>query len=255
MIKHWFFTGDIHGSIERMITLNNYLINRGLKPKECAVICLGDVGFNFYLNKKDITLKNLFVENCGYTIYCLKGNHEARPIDLPNINKIYDYEVNGSVYVEEEYPTIKYFCDTTGATYNINGYKFLTIGGAYSVDKYYRLEKGWTWFDNEQLTIAERELITQTCSGNNFDFILTHTCPISWQPIDLFINLPDSHPVDSTMEEWLENFKEKINYKVWLFGHYHDDRFINSKSEMLFTDLVPMEYFIDKYIKGEYNHI
>lgn len=251
MIKHWFFTGDIHGSIDHLMFLNNCLIN----PKECAIICLGDVGFNYSLDKNDYQIKNIFKQKCQYTIYCLKGNHEARPTDVKNIKKIYDTNVQGNIYIEEEFPTIKYFCDAEGATYNINGYKILTIGGAYSVDKYYRLEKGWNWFENEQLTTDEKEFITKKCSGGNYDFVLTHTCPLSWQPTDLFISLPDSYPIDSSMEKWLDQLKDKIDYRVWLFGHYHDDRFINEKSEMLFTNLIPMEYFIDKYIKGEYNYI
>ena len=255
MIKHWYFTGDIHADLNRFYSIENSLKRKGFDTNECGVIVLGDVGFNYFLDHRDISLKKKFIKNCGYTIYCLKGNHEARPTDVKNIKKVYDTNVQGNVYIEEEFPTIKYFCDAEGATYNINGYKILTIGGAYSVDKYCRLEKGWNWFENEQLTNNEREFITKKCSGEKFDFILTHTCPLSWQPTDLFINLPSSYPIDSSMEEWLEQLKDKIDYKVCLFGHYHDDRTINEKSEMLVTNLIPMEYFIDKYIKGEYNYI
>lgn len=254
-IKHWFFTSDTHGSLNDFYNIQRKIISQGYDPTECGVIVLGDVGFNYFLDHRDISLKKKFIKDCGYTIYCLKGNHEARPQKIEGMKKIYDTEVCGYIYYEEEFPAIKYFCDAEGATYNINGYKILTIGGAYSVDKYYRLEKGWNWFENEQLTTVEREFITKKCSGKKFDFVLTHTCPLSWQPTDLFISLPASYPIDSSMEEWLEQLKDKIDYKVWLFGHYHDDRTINEKSEMLFTDLIPMEYFIDKYIKGEYSYI
>ena len=37
-----------------------------------------------------------------------------------------------------------------GEIYNINGKSILVIGGAYSVDKEYRLLKGWSWFKDEQ---------------------------------------------------------------------------------------------------------
>ena len=45
--------------------------------------------------------------------------------------------VQGEVYAEEPYPNILYAQD--GGTYTISGKSFLTIGGAYSVDKPYRL--------------------------------------------------------------------------------------------------------------------
>jgi 3-oxoacid CoA-transferase subunit A len=95
------------------------------------LIILGDAGFNFYLNKTDWKLKRN-TNNTGYTIYCVRGNHEERPENL-KIPLVYDEEVNGLVYCEKEFPNIKYFVD--GSSYDIKGYSVLTIGGAYSVDK------------------------------------------------------------------------------------------------------------------------
>ena len=53
-IKHWLVTGDIHGRIQERVDA----IDRNLyPPNETALICLGDVGVNFYLNRSDTKRK------------------------------------------------------------------------------------------------------------------------------------------------------------------------------------------------------
>lgn len=247
-IKQWLFTSDTHGSLNDFYSIQRKIIAQGYNPTECAVIILGDAGFNYYLDHRDKNLKDWFSTKCDYTVYCIKGNHEARPTDIKTMEKHYDYDVCGPVYLEPHYPKIRYFLDTVGKCYKINGYSMLTIGGAYSVDKYYRLEHGWGWFDNEQLSQGEMDYITHKVTGNNFDFVLSHTCPLSWQPIDLFLSVIDQSKVDNTMEVWMDELKNKINYKTWLFGHYHDDRLVRPKVEMLYSDVIPLEYYVDHYI-------
>ena len=45
MIKNWLVTGDTHGQVlERLSHI-------GYPPDETALIILGDMGLNFYLNK------------------------------------------------------------------------------------------------------------------------------------------------------------------------------------------------------------
>lgn len=58
------------------------------------------------------------------------------------------------VDVEVSYPHIKYASDRA-ALYTIADQLTLVIPGAYSVDKYYRLQMGWNWFPGEQLTALE----------------------------------------------------------------------------------------------------
>ena len=54
--------------------------------------------------------------------------------------------------------------------------------------------------------------------------MLSHTCPLSLQPTDLFLRGLDQSTVDNTMELWLEKLANSIEWKIWLFGHYHADR-------------------------------
>ena len=39
------------------------------------------------------------------------------------------------------------------------------------------------------------------------------------------------------MEKWLEEVETRLNYRHWLFAHFHDDRKINSKVTMLFNTI------------------
>lgn len=234
-IKKFIVSGDTHGDVETRIKniMRNLMPPIGLDISEIAVIILGDVGLNFYLNKTDEKKKKILA-NYGIRIYCVRGNHEERPENL-NFQTIYDDDVMGEVYVDPINSEIRYFLD--GEAYNIEGYHCLVIGGAYSVDKWYRLNRaGLTettnnpkvtgWFADEQLSDWEMQAIVyhRFGQGEKFDFILTHTCPISWEPKDLFLGFIDQSEVDKSMEQFLEEVKKEVKWNIWCFGHYHADR-------------------------------
>ena len=227
MIKHWIITGDTHGRVVSRIgnISRNY---PDYEPSETAIIILGDAGINFYLNKSDKKNKAA-INSLGYHIYCVRGNHEERPQKIPDMLVNYDKNVQGLVYLEKEYPLIKYFQD--GGIYRIKNHSCLVIGGAYSVDKYWRLQRAAAegssfsgWFEGELLTQEEMERIEFLTKEKEFDFILTHTCPTSFEPRDLFLDCVDQSTVDKSMEEFLEKIKNETDWKIWCFGHFHADR-------------------------------
>jgi len=224
------------------------------------LIILGDVGFNFYLNKTDRKNKE-YVQSLNCLVYCVRGNHEERPENLPSILEDYDELINGYVMYEKEYPNIRYLKD--GGIYNFNGYSTLVIGGAYSVDKNYRLaiaaargigpETQWTgWFKDEQLTPQEMFNIEANVQNMSFDFVLSHTCPYTWQPFNLFLTNVDQHTVDNTMEKWLDNLKNEINWKyAWLFGHFHEDNVIRPHVEMFMNNFATLDEIADRWEKWD----
>jgi 3-oxoacid CoA-transferase subunit A len=232
-IKKFIVSGDCHGDVETRIKniMRNLMPPIGLDISEIAVIILGDVGLNFYLNKTDEKKKKILA-NYGIRIYCVRGNHEERPENL-NFQTIYDDDVMGEVYIDPINSEIRYFLD--GEAYNIEGYRCLVIGGAYSVDKWYRLERaGLTektnnpklsgWFADEQISDWEAQAIAYHHFGQEYDFILTHTCPLSWEPTDLFLGFIDQSKVDKSMEQFLDQVKDEVKWNIWCFGHYHADR-------------------------------
>jgi 3-oxoacid CoA-transferase subunit A len=219
-------------------------------PNETAIIILGDVGFNYYKNKKDQKLKH-HAAQFGYTLYCLRGNHEDRAVFCKDVDVVYDSFVYGNVYQEKEFPNIKYFSDEV-AEYHIMGKRVLCIPGAYSVDKWYRLQNGWTWFAQEQLSEEEMLYAEKAFSGKYYDFVFSHAAPLDWEPTDLFLNCIDQSTVDKTMEVWMNKFKEMIMWKCWCFAHYHADRIERPYVEQFYIEVEDLETIIkrwDKYTK------
>jgi 3-oxoacid CoA-transferase subunit A len=224
--------GDIHGKTPIVL---EELINRPNKDK-IAVILLGDAGLNYYGNTRDFYFKK-YMNEIGVHFYCLRGNHEKRPEDVAGIERMFDCYTENYVYAEPQFPNIKYLID--GYEYMFNGYSCLAIGGAYSVDKWYRLERNWMWFANEQLNEKEKSAILDKWTNQFVNIILSHTCPFDWQPTDLFIPEVDQIAVDNSMELWLNEVKNKVFWDKWLFGHYHQTRdIIEMRVKMLSNDIL-----------------
>jgi 3-oxoacid CoA-transferase subunit A len=165
------------------------------------------------------------------------------------------------VYYEPEFPHIRYFLDY--GFYEITGYSCLIIGGAYSVDKAWRLQrcmlteetndpKKSGWFNDEQLTPEEREdcmrqIKAFAATGKTVDFIMTHTCPYSVEPRDMFLNFIDQSTVDDSMEHWLDEVKDTIKWNIWLWAHFHDDRLERPHMEMYYNDIEELQTIVDRW--------
>ena len=253
MIKNWIITGDTHGGMSTITRVGN--IHRNMEdcvPEYTGVIILGDAGLNFYLNGTDKKYKKQ-LNDMGYYIYCVRGNHEERPENIPGMVLVEDENVKNLVWFQEEFPNIRYFVD--GNEYNIGGHSALVIGGAYSIDKWYRLARaGYApeeaetanpkkcgWFKDELLTQEEMEAIGKKVLNKRYDFVLSHTCPMSWEPVDLFLRGIDQSQVDKSMEVWMDALKNCIDWRVWLFGHFHADRVEREFVEQMYTDYEKLE--------------
>ena len=256
---NFYVTGDKHGQFQSI--LESGIVH----DSNNAIIILGDAGINYYLNKRDDKLKDEIASNSSCQWYIVRGNHEARPQDTSvPYEKKWDVDVDGYVYVEEAYPTIKFFLDF--GEYIINGHKIAVIGGAYSVDKWWRLQRAgiftkmdWGynnpkktgWFPNEQLSAEEMKEAGDLFINKCYDFVLSHTCPLEWQPTDLFLNAINQKDVDSTMEKWMQTLKDNIFWGIWLFGHYHQDRLERPYVEMYYHDIEKLDDIFDRWRKYE----
>lgn len=234
-INRIFITGDTHGDFKRIRDVSKKLNT----TKEDVLIILGDCGFNYYFNERDNQLKNK-IAKYPITIFAIRGNHEARPQEMSG-KWHYEKFFGNRVIVEDNYPNIKYALD--GYDYYIPYYKYynedgstcyeyyhaFVIGGAYSVDKYHRINNGWPWFENEQLNEKEKAEIKDYIKWiySNCDPIeiyLTHTCPCIYEPTDLFLPQVDQSMVDKSMERFLGEIEFRYPYKAWFWGHYHANR-------------------------------
>ena len=248
-IKYWYLGSDLHGDWR---PVRNWVVNDLSTPKEeSALILLGDVGANYFLNKRDREFKEQ-LNKLDIEIYCLRGNHEMRISDAKNYGnyrQYYNINVKGDIWIEEGYPNIYYFKDE-GGIYKIQGKSILTIPGAYSVDKYYRLRMGWSWFPNEQLSIEEWHTLEHLIKDKQFDYIFAHSCPHSWEPYidDLFLNSINQNEVNKDTEDFIDDILHDYlyyQYDHFYFGHFHDDRDIPEvKATMLYKKIIPLGEYI-----------
>lgn len=236
MINTWFIRGDTHGDFS---WLKQHMFE-ALDPADTAFIILGDCGINIGKEPHDSDVKRAIAQT-GFNIYCVRGNHEIRPSDVKDIKLEWDPYVQGNVYVEPQYPTIKYFQDY-GIYYiktEKREYRTLIISGGYSIDKYWRLKNKYFWYPYEQLSTSEMKEIEVLLSQTNekFDFVFSHTCPYSWMPRELFLSQVDQSLVDNTMELWMDKIKDKIKFNCWIFGHYHSNKIIQPHVELMYNNI------------------
>lgn len=233
------FTGDVHRKVNELLRKLDY--KQIPHTPDQIVVLLGDVGVNYVGDISDYVEKQK-LQNSGRTYFCIHGNHEMRP---ESIETYEEQEWNGgTVYVEKDYPNLIFAKD--GEVYDLEGTKILVLGGAYSVDKYYRQMMGYRWFADEQIPKKRRaEILSYVKQLKKVDLVLSHTCPEQWQPTDLFLDGLDQSTVDKSMEEWLSEVEKNLTYKHWLFAHFHANRKINEKVTMLYKDIINLNKIME----------
>lgn len=225
----FYITGDTHGDFSRYERFSALI-----EPTEAdTMIVLGDAGLNYDKGERDEQCKK-FVNSFPFTTFCVHGNHELRPTDVPGyITKEY---CGGMVWYQEQYPRILFAKD--GEIYRFDGKDCMVIGGAYSVDKYYRLLHGWGWFENEQPSDEIKAFVEKQLAerSNRIDVVLSHTCPLKYEPTEVFIQGLDQSTVDKSTEEWLDKIEGQIDYQKWYCGHYHTAKNID-RLQFLFQNI------------------
>lgn len=224
-----YITGDKHAEFENVI---NFCV-KNRTTKDDIMIILGDAGINYYANEFDLPLKNKLKE-IPITFFCIHGNHEERPENIESYKT--KKFLNGLVYYEEEFPNILFAKD--GEIYDINNKKVLVIGGAYSIDKYYRLAYGYNWYESEQPSEETKKKVFDLINKiKKVDIVLTHTCPYKYIPREMFLSGVDQSKVDNSTEEFLDKVEELLEYNKLYCGHYHTDKIVD-KIRFMFNDII-----------------
>ncbi len=215
-----YITGDKHADFRKVF----YFCYANETTLDDILIVLGDAGINYYASDKDYMLKDSLLQY-PITFFCIHGNHEERPENIKSY-KTKKFH-NGIVYYEEDYPNILFAKD--GEIYNFDNYNVLVIGGAYSVDKYFRLARGYNWYESEQPSEKTKNKIKRILKDldNKVDIILSHTCPYKYLPREMFLEGVDQSTVDNSTEYFLDEIEETIDYNLWYCGHYHTDKAID----------------------------
>lgn len=240
-------TGDIHGDPWRFWSIENFCNNHKTTTDDW-LICLGDVGLNYYgaKSKKEISLKNEAAK-LPIKMFCIHGNHERRPIKEDGYKEIEVTKgaIQGPMLWDSRYPNQYFAID--GAVYKIQTSErtlnALVCGGAYSVDKFYRLQFRANWWPDEQPNELTKGLVRLMATRYPIDIMLTHTCPLRFEPKELFLDCIDQSTVDTSTEEFFDDLYEQFpaNKKpMWYFGHFHGDKYTDDYV-MLFVDIIELK--------------
>ena len=235
-------TGDTHTDWIRRLSKRSFPEQEEM-TKEDYVIVLGDFGI---WEGSDAEQKRLdWLEERPFTTLFVDGNHEnydvldAYPVSLWHGGKVHEIR-----------PSVIHLM--RGQVFDIDGLSFFSFGGARSHDiqdgvlekgdpriKEYRREYRMfrinhvSWWEREMPNEEEIEEGRQNLAavGNKVDFILTHCAPASIA-VQLSVDFkPD--PITTYFEE----IHQSVEYKRWLFGHYHDNIAVSYKDILLYEQI------------------
>jgi hypothetical protein len=198
-------------------------------------VILGDGGFLWPGNEKgDASIyKALAVR--PFPLLCVIGNHE--PVlgrqDLPEV----DIGIGEKVILVNEKPFTAYL--KRGKVYSIDGFTFLVLGGALSIDQEFR-KKGISWWEQEYWSEEEKEDVMKLLKGNKrFDYVLSHT---GSSRINQTLFQDSAGGYSPKFFDEVAALNESIDgmivCKGWFCGHWHKDK-----------------YFYDAEMKREYRYL
>jgi 3-oxoacid CoA-transferase subunit A len=228
-----YITGDTHGDFRRVAAF----CDKVEPMKDDVLIILGDAGVNYYGHPKDTRVKQMLSE-LPITLFCIHGNHERRP-EATGLYRETEWR-GGIVYVEDNFPSLLFAKD--GEVYDFGGKRCIAIGGAYSVDKYYRLANRWGWWADEQPSEEIKRRVEARLEVENWkiDTVLSHTCPMKYIPTEVFLKGIDQSTVDNSIEEWLGKIEARLAYGNWYCGHYRTNKRID-KLRFMFEDFLELK--------------
>ena len=232
-----YVTGDTHGhnSIFKL-SRRNFPEGKCLTKKD-YVIVLGDFGV-IWNNVPDKEEEHIikWLRDSPFTTLFIDGNHE----NIFRLNKLEEIQMFDSIVgkVDDSIYHLK-----RGCVYNIDGKSIFTFGGARSMDKIYRTE-GITWWPEEIPSVAEENigLLNLDKVKNKVDYILTHECPGFSQSYLMSKTRSRRFDIEQySLNKYLDNLYNTIDFKKWFFGHWHINLSITNKVYCLYENIVELK--------------
>ena len=218
-------TGDCHGNFERFRM--EYFPERSKMIKADVLIVTGDFGGVWFGDSRDSEALD-WLESLPFTIAFVDGNHE-------NYDALerYPVEIWRGGKVHRVRPHVLHLM--RGQIFELEGYRFFTMGGAKSHDVGRRVDHISWWEQelpsDEEYAEARRNL---DAVGWQVDYIITHCAPTS------IALMGSRHNEADRLTDFLQEVRERARYHYWLFGHYHDNRAIDERHILLWEQIVQL---------------
>lgn len=230
-----YFTGDTHRDydLDKLDPEWNEDITK--LTEDDTLIVLGDFGAVWYGPKKDDPILDWYQQQ-PYTTLFVPGNHENYEL----LDK-YPATMYCGGLVRELRPKVMMLM--RGEIYTIEGETLFAMGGAQSHDMMYRIP-GISWWAGEMPSDADYSHAEARLeeAGWKVDYVLTHCAPDTIQSkLDIHGGLYEHDKLTNFLEHVV---KEKCVYKLWLFGHYHLDCFVDEKHVCLYNKIITSDFII-----------
>ena len=218
-----YVTGDTHGKFRRFQP--EYFPEQAGMTKNDVVIIAGDFGGVWFGDSRDDETLD-WLERLPFTLAFVCGNHE-------NYDALERYPVaewhGGKVHRVR--PHVLHLM--RGQVFELESYRFFTMGGAKSHDTNHRINH-ISWWRQELPSDEEYSEALQNLERYNWqvDYIITHCAPTS------IALMGSRHNEADRLTDFLQEVRERAKYYYWLFGHYHDNKAVDEKHILLWEQIV-----------------
>ena len=218
-----YVTGDTHGNFRRFQP--EYFPEQAGMTKNDVVIIAGDFGGVWFGDSRDDETLD-WLERLPFTLAFVCGNHE-------NYDALERYPVaewhGGKVHRVR--PHVLHLM--RGQVFELESYRFFTMGGAKSHDTNHRINH-ISWWRQELPSDEEYSEALQNLERYNWqvDYIITHCAPTS------IALMGSRHNEADRLTDFLQEVRERAKYYYWLFGHYHDNKAVDEKHILLWEQIV-----------------
>ena len=216
-------TGDCHGNFRRFQP--EYFPEQAGMTKDDTVIITGDCGGVWFGDSRDDETLD-WLERLPFTLAFVCGNHE-------NYDALERYPVaewhGGKVHRVR--PHVLHLM--RGQIFELESYRFFTMGGAKSHDTNHRINH-ISWWRQELPSDEEYIEALQNLERYNWqvDYIITHCAPTC------IALMGSRHNEADRLTDFLQDVQKRAKYHYWLFGHYHDNKAVDEKHILLWEQIV-----------------
>jgi Icc-related predicted phosphoesterase len=214
--------GDVHGNVKFMTEV---VIPAAKANKVDWIYQVGDFGYwehtttgKYFLDE----VSNSLVEE-GIKFIFIQGNHDKVSMIFDTYTPIDDfYRIRAHLWYA---PNGTVWSPNDGKT------NFIALGGAYSIDKAWRLKQERArnaiqpgtyynetlWFPEEEMTDDQLDVILNNVS-ERIDVILAHDKPMASNPRKTLHVIPECQPNQRRLQKAVKVFQPKL----FVHGHLHD---------------------------------